>query len=188
MVATPNSFRPGGGSTIRIRGNRSLNASNEPLYVVDGFPVTYTIDDMNPADIESVDILKDASATAIYGVRGANGVVQITTKKGKAGKINVTYMGSKSVDQIIRQAPIYDGPGIADAWRQAFLPTANIRPTGVRLQLLIRYTIILLLLTILHFSGPALVALNNGIQSKMPIPGMYTTRLIIFSGHVKTNN
>lgn len=120
VVATPNSFRPGSGSTIRIRGNRSLNASNEPLYVVDGFPVTYTIDDMNPADIESVDILKDASATAIYGVRGANGVVQITTKKGKAGKVNVTYMGSKSVDQIIRQSPIYDGRGIADAWRQAF--------------------------------------------------------------------
>ncbi|WP_346238809.1 TonB-dependent receptor [Niabella insulamsoli] len=120
VVATPNSFRPGQGSTIRIRGNRSLSASNEPLYVVDGFPVSYTIDDMNPADIESVDILKDASATAIYGVRGANGVVQITTRKGKAGKVSVTYMGSKSVEEIIRPLPIFDGAGIADAWRQAF--------------------------------------------------------------------
>lgn len=120
VVATANTFRPGAGSTIRIRGNRSLSASNEPLYVVDGFPVSYTIDDMNPADIESIDILKDASATAIYGVRGANGVVQITTKKGKSGKLNVTYLGSKSVETIIRQQPIFDGAQIADAWRQAF--------------------------------------------------------------------
>ncbi len=120
VVATPNSFRPGSGSTIRIRGNRSLSASNEPLYVVDGFPVSYTIDDMNPADIESVDILKDASATAIYGVRGANGVVQITTRKGKAGKVSVTYMGSKSVENIVRPLPIFNGSEIADAWRQAF--------------------------------------------------------------------
>lgn len=119
VVATPNTFRPGAGSTIRIRGNRSLTASNEPLYVVDGFPVSYTIDDMNPADIESVDILKDASATAIYGVRGANGVVQITTKKGKAGKLNVTYMGSKSVEQIVRPLKVFNGAEIADAWRQA---------------------------------------------------------------------
>lgn len=120
VIATPNSFRPGAGSTIRIRGNRSLSASNEPLYVVDGFPVSYTIDDMNPADIETVDVLKDASATAIYGVRGANGVVQITTKKGKAGKLNVTYMGSKSVENIIRQQPIFNGAELADSWRQAF--------------------------------------------------------------------
>lgn len=119
VVATPNTFRPGAGSTIRIRGNRSLTASNEPLYVVDGFPVSYTIDDMNPADIESVDILKDASATAIYGVRGANGVVQITTKKGKAGKLNVTYMGSKSVEQIVRPLKVFNGAEIADSWRQA---------------------------------------------------------------------
>lgn len=120
VVATPSGFRPGTGSSIRIRGNRSLSASNEPLYVVDGFPVSYTIDDMNPADIETIDILKDAAATAIYGVRGANGVVQITTKKGKSGKLSVTYMGSKSVEKIIRPLPVFNGPEIADAWRQAF--------------------------------------------------------------------
>ncbi|MCH5718309.1 TonB-dependent receptor plug domain-containing protein [Niabella hibiscisoli] len=184
VVSTPNSFRPGSGSTIRIRGNRSLNASNEPLYVVDGFPVTYTIDDMNPADIESIDILKDASATAVYGVRGANGVVQITTKKGKAGKVNVTYMGSKSVDQIIRQSPIYDGPGIADAWRQAFLLTGNIPPTGVLPPLPIHCTITLQLLMILPCSGRVLAALNNGTQLKMPIPGMSMIRPIMSSEHV----
>lgn len=120
VVATPNTFRPGAGSSIRVRGNRSLSASNEPLFVVDGFPVSYTIDDMNPADIESVDVLKDAAATAIYGVRGANGVIQITTRKGKAGKLSVSYMGSKSVETIIRQLPIFNGPEIADSWRQAF--------------------------------------------------------------------
>ncbi|NCU03336.1 MAG: SusC/RagA family TonB-linked outer membrane protein [Chitinophagaceae bacterium] len=120
VLATPNGFRPGAGSAIRIRGNRSLSASNEPLYVVDGFPVSYTIDDMNPNDIESIDILKDASATAIYGVRGANGVIQITTRKGKAGKISVSYSGSTAIESIIRPLPIFNSVELSDAWRQAF--------------------------------------------------------------------
>ncbi|HYO21892.1 MAG TPA: TonB-dependent receptor [Flavisolibacter sp.] len=133
VTATPNNFRPGAGSSIRIRGNRSLSASNEPLYVVDGFPVSYTIDDMNPADIESVDILKDASATAVYGVRGANGVVQITTKKGKAGKVSVSYQGSQSIESIIRPLPAMNGAELADAWRQAFFAdTAYTRNIGRR--------------------------------------------------------
>ncbi|HKH60079.1 MAG TPA: TonB-dependent receptor [Flavitalea sp.] len=117
---TPSGFRPGTGSSVRIRGNRSLSAGNDPLYVVDGFPVSYTIDDMNPADIESVDILKDASATAIYGVRGANGVVQITTRKGRTGKISVSYQGSQSVEQISRVLPVFNSVELSDAWRQAF--------------------------------------------------------------------
>lgn len=120
VLATPNGFRPGAGSAIRIRGNRSLSASNEPLYVVDGFPVSYTIDDMNPNDIESIDILKDASATAIYGVRGANGVIQITTRKGKAGKISVSYSGSTAIESIIRPLPVFNSVELSDAWRQAF--------------------------------------------------------------------
>jgi TonB-linked SusC/RagA family outer membrane protein len=115
-----NSFRPGAGSRIRIRGNRSLSAGNDPLYVVDGMPVSYTIDDMNPLDIESVDILKDASATAIYGVRGANGVVQITTKKGKAGKVTIDYSGSQSFENIIRPLEMFNTEQLTDAWRQAF--------------------------------------------------------------------
>ncbi|MBC7828001.1 MAG: SusC/RagA family TonB-linked outer membrane protein [Chitinophagaceae bacterium] len=116
-----NSFRPGSGSRVRIRGNRSLGASNEPLFVVDGIPVTYTIDDMNPADIESMDVLKDASATAIYGVRGANGVVQITTKKARVGKISVQYDGNVSFDNILKHLPVFNAPQLADAWRQAFI-------------------------------------------------------------------
>ncbi len=114
------SFKPGAGSRVRIRGDRSLYATNDPLYVVDGIPVTYTIDDMNPTDIESVDVLKDASATAVYGVRGANGVVQITTKKGKVGRVSVQYDGSTSFDNILRGIPVFNGPQLADAWRQAF--------------------------------------------------------------------
>jgi TonB-dependent starch-binding outer membrane protein SusC len=113
------SFRPGAGSRIRVRGSRSLTASNDPLYVVNGVPVNYTIDDMNPADIESIDILKDASSTAIYGSRGANGVVQITTKKGRAGKVNVSYEGSVSYDNILKHLPVYNSVQLADAWRQA---------------------------------------------------------------------
>jgi TonB-linked SusC/RagA family outer membrane protein len=116
----PNSFRPGAGASIRVRGNRSLSANNEPLYVVDGIPVTYTIDDMSPNDIESIDVLKDASSTAIYGVRGANGVIQITTKKAKAGKIRVDYSGSTSYENILRHYPVFNAVQLADAWRQAY--------------------------------------------------------------------
>src|SRR5438552_13439706 len=80
--------RPGTLPTINIRGVRSLTATNSPLFVVDGIPlITGSIDNINPSDIESIDILKDASATAIYGSRGANGVVIITTKSGKNGKV-----------------------------------------------------------------------------------------------------
>ena len=133
VTVTPNGFRPGTGSAIRIRGNRSLSASNEPLYVVDGFPVSYTIDDMSPADIENVDVLKDAAATAIYGVRGANGVIQITTRKGKAGKFSVNYQGSQSVESIIRPVPVFNGQQLADAWRQAFFAdSAYTRNIGKR--------------------------------------------------------
>jgi len=87
------SWKPGFSSQVRIRGNRSINASNEPLYVLDGIPTVDAIDQLNPNDIESIDILKDASATAIYGNRGANGVIIITTKKGVQGKTNIEYSG-----------------------------------------------------------------------------------------------
>ncbi len=87
--------RPGELGEVRIRGERSINNSNDPLYVVDGIPLTAgSMNDLNPNDIESMEILKDASATAIYGSRGANGVVLITTKKGVKGKATVSYSGS----------------------------------------------------------------------------------------------
>ncbi len=101
VQVSQNSGRPGGRIQVRIRGNNSMIGSNEPLYVVDGYPITGDISFLNPSDIASIDILKDASATAIYGSRGANGVVIVTTKRGsqnQAGRINVeTYFGAQEV-------------------------------------------------------------------------------------------
>ncbi|MXV17345.1 TonB-dependent receptor [Hufsiella ginkgonis] len=129
LVSIPNSYRPGSGSSIRIRGNRSLTATNEPLYVVDGIPITYSIDDINPLDIESVDVLKDAAATAIYGSRGANGVIQVTTKKGKAGKISIDYNGNTSVENILREVEVYNGPEFAQFRRDAYIGSGVYSPT-----------------------------------------------------------
>lgn len=90
IVASSN--EPGAAMNVRVRGVRSLTASNEPLYVVDGIPISGGIQDFNPQIIESIDVLKDASATAIYGSRGANGVILVTTKKGaKDGRMQSSY-------------------------------------------------------------------------------------------------
>ena len=86
-----NSGEPGSGFGVRIRGSNSLLGGNSPLFVVDGFPITGNLDNLNPNDISSVEVLKDASATAIYGSRGANGVVMITTKKGANRKTTIEY-------------------------------------------------------------------------------------------------
>jgi TonB-linked SusC/RagA family outer membrane protein len=99
--------RPGQIGRIRIRGERSLSASSEPLYVVDGVPLlsSSAIETLNPRDIESIDVLKDASATAIYGSRGANGVIIVTTKQGKTGQFNLNYSGTVSVTDIVDRSP-----------------------------------------------------------------------------------
>ncbi len=91
VQVTSASGQPGSAPSIRIRGYGSINASSTPLYVVDGIPYDGSLSSLNPSDIESMTILKDASAGALYGARGANGVVMITTKKGKEGKTNVTW-------------------------------------------------------------------------------------------------
>jgi TonB-linked SusC/RagA family outer membrane protein len=103
-----NSGRPGGRSNIRVRGFSSINSSNNPLYVVDGVQLpqgnqdqfSQSIDYINPNDVVSVEVLKDASSTAIYGARGANGVILITTKRGKAGEGKVTYDANFSVNTV----------------------------------------------------------------------------------------
>lgn len=102
--------QPGGTMNIVIRGNNSLTQDNSPLYVIDGFPVedASLASTINPSDIESLDILKDASATAIYGARGANGVVIITTKKGKVGKPQLKYEGSFGFQNITKKIPLMD--------------------------------------------------------------------------------
>ncbi len=91
VQVTSASGQPGSSPSIRIRGFGSINASNSPLYVVDGIPYDGSLASINPSDIESMTVLKDASSGALYGARGANGVVMITTKKGKEGKVNVTW-------------------------------------------------------------------------------------------------
>jgi TonB-dependent starch-binding outer membrane protein SusC len=94
--------KPGATLQIRIRGTRSLNASNDPLIVLDGIPFSGSISDISPVDIKSIDILKDASATAIYGSRGANGVILVTTNKGVQGeKPQINYSGSYLVGKAI---------------------------------------------------------------------------------------
>ena len=105
VTVTGNGGNPGSGSTIRIRGGASLNASNDPLIVIDGIPMDFNglsgasnaLALINPNDIESFDVLKDASAAAIYGNRASNGVVLITTKKGSAGKLKINFSTISSV-------------------------------------------------------------------------------------------
>jgi TonB-linked SusC/RagA family outer membrane protein len=99
---------PGGTMNIVIRGKNSLTQDNSPLFIIDGFPVEDPAagSSVNPNDIESIDVLKDASATAIYGARGANGVIIITTKKGTIGVPTINYDGSYGVQQVIRTIPM----------------------------------------------------------------------------------
>lgn len=126
-----NSGKPGGTNTIRVRGGTSISASNEPLYVIDGVPISTSagvsstklnsnidyfdeeavdpLSSLNPDDIESINILKDASATAIYGSRGANGVIMITTKRGKAGKTQVDYTFNAGVSNATKQLDVLTG-------------------------------------------------------------------------------
>jgi TonB-linked SusC/RagA family outer membrane protein len=106
-------------TTIRVRGNRSVNASNDPLFVIDGIPSTGGMETINPSDVESIEILKDASATAIYGSRGANGVIMVTTKKGEAGKVTVEYDGYYSVGYLNRYRKAMNAAEFAEYVREA---------------------------------------------------------------------
>lgn len=142
------SGQPGAASTIRIRGGNSITGGNEPLYVIDGFIVyndqsaTQTgaqnaeahldpLSFLNPADIESIEILKDVSATAIYGSRGANGVIMITTKKGQKGKSNISYSGNFGFSSIGKRLDMLDAWQFTEVYNEirtnensgALLPT-----------------------------------------------------------------
>jgi TonB-linked SusC/RagA family outer membrane protein len=114
VQVTSNNGRPGQGATIRIRGANSITASNEPLYVVDGF-VGGNINAVNPDDIESIQILKDASSTAIYGARGANGVILVTTKRGQGGAPQVNLRMSRGWQSAASTLDLMSGPERA-AW------------------------------------------------------------------------
>lgn len=111
---TSNSGSPGAGSVIRIRGGASLNASNDPLFVIDGLPMANSniygasnpLSLINPSDIASMTVLKDAAATAIYGSRASNGVIIITTKKGVAGKPQFNFSSQVSISKLVKQADV----------------------------------------------------------------------------------
>ena len=143
-IVTQTSGQPGGGVSVQIRGSNSITASSDPLYVIDGFPINndYGIVDagvtngpkinplssINSGDIESVDVLKDASATAIYGSRGANGVILITTKKGKENESSIQYDGYYGVQEVMKTLPLLT----AGEWWQLRKDAAfNTSPTAV---------------------------------------------------------
>ncbi|NIG54872.1 TonB-dependent receptor [Chitinophaga sp. Cy-1792] len=113
------STKPGDEPQVRIRGTRSLNAGNDPLYVVDGIPYAGTLNDIGVGTIQSMDILKDASATAIYGSRGANGVILVTTQKGKIGKPVVAYSGSYGIVQQLGETDMMNATQFANMRREA---------------------------------------------------------------------
>ncbi len=131
--------KPGSVPKILIRGRRSFNAGNDPLYVVDGIPLSAGYEDMNPSDIQSMEVLKDATATAIYGARGANGVVLVTTKRGAIkGKTVVTFDTYGGVSKPLDKIELFDGPEFAEYVREAYRATnlykdaaGNPVPTGV---------------------------------------------------------
>ncbi|MFN8431946.1 MAG: TonB-dependent receptor [Spirosomataceae bacterium] len=121
------STKPGATMQIRIRGTRSLSADNNPLIVLDGIPFPGSLADLNPNDIKSIDILKDASATAIYGSRGANGVILITTDKGQKGKKpKITYNGYYGSQSVFSPYPMMDGPTFAKFRKDAGLYSNGI--------------------------------------------------------------
>lgn len=114
------SAEPGGSSSVLIRGRRSLSGDNAPLYIVDGVPMA-SIDDINSNDIESMEILKDASSQSIYGARAANGVILITTKRGQEGKLRVSYSGYAAIQDIDRNFEFYNGEEWAYYRAEAYL-------------------------------------------------------------------
>src|SRR6185436_10346583 len=106
VTATTAEGSPDATIRIRVRGGMSITGDNSPLYIIDGVQVENGLNFISPQDIQSIDVLKDASATAIYGARGANGVVIVTTKSGKAGKVRVTYHGRMGVKELANKLDV----------------------------------------------------------------------------------
>lgn len=141
---TQTSGQPGAGLSIRVRGGSSIQGGSEPLYVIDGFPIynatetsgvlsgtpTNPLSAINPADIESITVLKDASSTAIYGSRGANGVVIITTKKGKGNGVTINYDVSLGQQQVRKTVDVLDAKGFAALRNAALYDTDPTKGTN----------------------------------------------------------
>ncbi len=113
VQVTQNSGEPGGSVSVRIRGVGSINNTTEPLYVVDGIPLAGNLNGINPNDIERIDVLKDAASAAIYGSRGTNGVVLVTTKRGKAGKLTLSLNSYVGVQNSANKVDLLNGPQFA---------------------------------------------------------------------------
>ena len=133
---------PGGNISIRVRGTGSINADNEPLYVIDGFPVENTnvgasdqglnpLSSINPDDIESIEVLKDAAAAAIYGSRGSNGVVIITTKRGEQGKAKINFDASFGTQSVINKVDVLSGDDFLDLVGEAYANAAATNEPGL---------------------------------------------------------
>ena len=128
IQVTQNSGAPGGNVSVRIRGTNSINGTSEPLYVVDGIQVSNgggindisPLSTINPSDIESIEILKDAGASAIYGSRAANGVVLITTKRGKAGATRVTFDSYYGTQKVLKTLPLLNATEFAQVENEVF--------------------------------------------------------------------
>jgi TonB-linked SusC/RagA family outer membrane protein len=134
-----NSGAPGGNVSVRIRGTNSINGTSEPLYIVDGIQISNggglteisPLSTINPNDIESVEVLKDASATAIYGSRAANGVVLITTKRGKSGRTSVSYESYYGVQKVSKTIPVLNAAQFAQLENEAFKNNYYANPASL---------------------------------------------------------
>ncbi|MEJ6979460.1 TonB-dependent receptor [Pedobacter sp. P351] len=135
VTVVKNVGKPGSGYSINIRGLSSFGGSNSPLFVIDGVPTSSGLNDLNPADIEKIDILKDASATAIYGSRGAKGVVIVTTKRGKSGKTAISYDAYMGVRKPTNLPEFFTGPEFV-AYRKEVLKGqgSNAAPFSAAMQ------------------------------------------------------
>lgn len=121
VQVTSTTGAPGAGTTIRIRGNRSVSASNEPLYVINGIVGAGDLNTINPADIESIDVLKDASAAAIYGSRASNGVIIITTKQGKAGRDRISFSTNHGISNVPKLVDMMEAKDFVSFVNEAYI-------------------------------------------------------------------
>ncbi|GAB4023889.1 SusC/RagA family TonB-linked outer membrane protein [Spirosoma koreense] len=142
VQVTQNTGAPGGNISVRIRGTNSINGNSEPLYVIDGIQISNSsptdgvttvspLSTINPNDIESVEILKDASASAIYGSRAANGVVLITTKRGKTGATRVTFDSYYGVQKVNKTLPVLNAAQFAQLENEVFKNNYYPNPTSL---------------------------------------------------------
>jgi TonB-linked SusC/RagA family outer membrane protein len=124
-----NSNAPGAAAKVRIRGLGSVNSNLDPVYVVDGV-VGVDPNTINPNDVASIEVLKDASSTAIYGVRGANGIIMVTTKRGKKGPATISYEANTNISDLYRSVPTLNSKQFIDIYNQSFANGAKFDPTG----------------------------------------------------------